>query len=338
MGHHLMTLFGVDVSHHQGQINWSAAAGAGLTFAFCKASEGTSFTDPSLRINLAGIRGAGLVPGAYHFLTGGRPGAEQAAAYLAALEDAGAPAELLCGLDVEFAKVRPTRQHVIDFAAAFARARPNAVLIVYTGATFWRVLTGGLDGPAHHLALWDAGTGHSPDAYVPGTGSIRHLWAEVSTRGWPGYGGWGPEDRAFLQFSARAQVPGIRGDVDADAFFGDLEHLVAFTGKDTTTVALDDKDIARIWASPAADVIAHNTVVDPDKPTDPANPNWRPASVLEETNRLIRSIHAKLEQLAVAGIDVDDVAAKVGAVVLAGHLDEAIATRVDALIAARYAG
>src|SRR4051812_17577721 len=38
---------GVDVSHWQGTINWATVAGAGIKFAFCKATEGTTYVDPT---------------------------------------------------------------------------------------------------------------------------------------------------------------------------------------------------------------------------------------------------------------------------------------------------
>ena len=38
---------GIDASHHQGAIDWRAVAGDGITFAYLKATEGTSYTDPT---------------------------------------------------------------------------------------------------------------------------------------------------------------------------------------------------------------------------------------------------------------------------------------------------
>lgn len=40
------TLFGVDVSHWQGKIDWVKVAGAGESFCFIKATESTGFVDP----------------------------------------------------------------------------------------------------------------------------------------------------------------------------------------------------------------------------------------------------------------------------------------------------
>src|SRR5262249_28035984 len=60
-------LNGVDVSHYQGTINWASVRGAGITFAFAKATEGTTYTDPTVNTNIAGMKANGIVPGAYHF-------------------------------------------------------------------------------------------------------------------------------------------------------------------------------------------------------------------------------------------------------------------------------
>ena len=38
---------GIDVSHHQGAIDWQAVARDGVQFAYLKATEGTTFTDPA---------------------------------------------------------------------------------------------------------------------------------------------------------------------------------------------------------------------------------------------------------------------------------------------------
>jgi hypothetical protein len=57
---------------------------------------------------------------------------------------------------------------------------------------------------------------------------------------------------------------------------------------------LSKDDIAAIWTSTAADVIGHNTTADKSKPTDPNNPNWRPNSILEETNRVVRALANQL--------------------------------------------
>src|SRR5215831_11151376 len=75
-------LDGVDVSHHNGSISWSRVRGAGVTFAFVKATEGATFVDPRCAANLAGCRTAGIAPGAYHFYHHDVDPAAQAAHFL----------------------------------------------------------------------------------------------------------------------------------------------------------------------------------------------------------------------------------------------------------------
>src|SRR3954453_19425142 len=58
---------GIDVSHWQGQIGWLQVGAAGFDFAFAKATEGTTYTDPTYGTNRSGGGGAGLPLGAYHF-------------------------------------------------------------------------------------------------------------------------------------------------------------------------------------------------------------------------------------------------------------------------------
>src|SRR4051794_14428986 len=57
---------GVDVSHFQGTVDWSAAKNSGVTFAFTKASEGFGFTDSSFSTNMAAASSAGVIIGPYH--------------------------------------------------------------------------------------------------------------------------------------------------------------------------------------------------------------------------------------------------------------------------------
>lgn len=73
---------GVDVSNHQGRVDWAAVAADGISFAYVKASEGGDFTDDRFAENWAGAERAGLQRGAYHFFTLCRPGDEQAEHFL----------------------------------------------------------------------------------------------------------------------------------------------------------------------------------------------------------------------------------------------------------------
>src|ERR1043166_3114465 len=60
-------LFGIDVSHYQGSINFSSVKSCGANYVFAKATEGTTYTDPNFSTYMANGKGAGLQMGAYHF-------------------------------------------------------------------------------------------------------------------------------------------------------------------------------------------------------------------------------------------------------------------------------
>lgn len=69
---------GIDVSHHQGSIDWPAVASDDVGFAFIKATEGGDHVDRRFEENWIGAAKAGIPRGAYHFFTQCRPGGVQA--------------------------------------------------------------------------------------------------------------------------------------------------------------------------------------------------------------------------------------------------------------------
>jgi lysozyme len=75
--------YGVDVSNHQGDVDWPAVADDNVRFAYIKATEGGDFTDARFEENWREAGEAGLDRGAYHFFTLCRPGREQAHHFLA---------------------------------------------------------------------------------------------------------------------------------------------------------------------------------------------------------------------------------------------------------------
>jgi lysozyme len=74
--------YGIDVSHHQGEIDWRVVAADGIAFAYMKASEGGDFTDSRFDENWRRAGDAGVDRGAYHFFTLCRPGRDQARHFL----------------------------------------------------------------------------------------------------------------------------------------------------------------------------------------------------------------------------------------------------------------
>ena len=61
-------LDGIDLSHWQaGTYDFAAAKAAGVKFVYHKATEGTTFTDPSYASRRQEVAAAGLIWGGYHF-------------------------------------------------------------------------------------------------------------------------------------------------------------------------------------------------------------------------------------------------------------------------------
>jgi len=59
--------FGIDVSKWNQRIDWQKAKDAGVQFAFCKATEGSSWVDPTFAYNWQELRRLQIPHGAYHF-------------------------------------------------------------------------------------------------------------------------------------------------------------------------------------------------------------------------------------------------------------------------------
>jgi lysozyme len=109
---------GIDVSHHQGAIEWPLLREQGVDFAYIKATEGGDFVDPMFARNWREAKAANVRRGAYHFFTLCRSGAAQAANFIAAVPievDALPPA-----VDLEFMGNCSNRQRASSVQADLA--------------------------------------------------------------------------------------------------------------------------------------------------------------------------------------------------------------------------
>ena len=201
---------GVDVSHWQGQIDWIGVASTGHTFAFVKATEGTSFTDVTYPLNREGAGAVGIKIGAYHYA---RPaGASAAAIAESAIAQADAfvafaqpaPGDLLPSLDLEATgglsatDLTAWTQAWLDEVAVRLGVRP----IIYASPVFWAKYLG--DTPIFAAGgdpLW-----------------IAH-WTAAALPILPG-GAWGGFGWMFWQWSDCEHVTGIAHCVDGDRFNG----------------------------------------------------------------------------------------------------------------------
>lgn len=187
-------LRGIDVSHHQGAIDWAAVARDDVAFAYLKVSEGGDHRDRLFEQNWRAARTAGIAVGAYHFFTFCRAGAEQARNFIQAVP---VRAEALPpALDLEFGgncgrrpDAAAMRAELEAFLAPVEAAYGKPALL-YVTPEFFDAYRDAL--PAR--ALWRRSILHAPDSRAAWT-----LW----------------------QYHNRARVDGINGPVDLNVFEGD---------------------------------------------------------------------------------------------------------------------
>jgi lysozyme len=74
--------WGIDVSSHQGSIDWRSVATDNIRFVYIKATQGDHYVDPEFRADWTGARQSGLRTGAYHFFTFCSSGVSQAVNFL----------------------------------------------------------------------------------------------------------------------------------------------------------------------------------------------------------------------------------------------------------------
>ena len=198
------TVLGIDVSSHQGEIDWQQVAGAGVEFVFVRLayrgySSGTLNPDEYARINLDGAREAGIAVGAYLY--------SQAVSVAEAEEEARYALEMLDGFQLDLPLVydweyvsdtartaNVDARNLTDCTLAFCEAVEEAgceAMIYFNSSQIMDLLYGGeLEQYPWWLAKYDLAMEFPCQA---------DLW----------------------QYTNQGTVPGITGVVDIDLMFTD---------------------------------------------------------------------------------------------------------------------
>jgi autotransporter-associated beta strand protein len=207
---------GIDVSSYQGDISWSEVNGAGISFAWAKATEGTFYIDPDFTQNEANAKANGVFIGAYHFAHPELDSADDEAAYFwneAKNYIKGGGVYLVPMLDLEETSggstymsdwVNEWCQDVVNYAKADGvTANP----VVYTTGS---IASDYLDSSVTQWPLWIA----DPNGENPETGGPT-----VSIGSWPTW--------TFWQYTWTGSVSGV-GTCDEDVINGDATTLSYF--------------------------------------------------------------------------------------------------------------
>lgn len=187
-------LVGIDVSAHNGKIDFERVSQAGVDFVIIKASEGSAFRDSRFATNYDSAKDNGLAVSAYHFFRFDVDGAQQARNFIEAIGDRDFDLPLV--IDVEehgnpyvFLRskvVRQLRDMVDELTALEYR------VMIYTNKDgYHKFIKDNFDD----YPLWLCSLNRRPDL-----------------------------DWTIWQYSHWGKVDGIAGDVDLNRFYGSLDQ------------------------------------------------------------------------------------------------------------------
>lgn len=182
---------GIDISAHNGDVDFDRVARHGIDFAILKASEGASWRDSAFERNYSRAVEAGLSVGAYHFFRFDVEGWRQSVNLLGAL--GGRHLDIPVAIDVEEwgnPSDRTTEEIVADLRSLVELLRQNGrEPMIYTNKNgYYRFVRGRFDD----VALWIC---------------------SFSTPALADAGRW-----TLWQHSHEGRVPGVHGPVDLSTF------------------------------------------------------------------------------------------------------------------------
>ncbi|MFG2135987.1 lysozyme [Streptomyces sp. NPDC048650] len=181
---------GVDVSSHNGNVAWSTLWSSGVRFAYTKATESTSYTNPYFAQQYNGAYSAGMIRGAYHFAT---PDTSSGAAQANYFVDHGGgwskDGKTLPGaLDMEYNPYGATCYGLSaaglvnwmkDWFATY-KARTGRDAVIYTSTSWWQQCTGNSTAFGAVHPLWVPRYGSSVGELPAGWG-FHTIWQYTSS-------------------------------------------------------------------------------------------------------------------------------------------------------------
>ena len=190
---------GIDISRHNGEVDFRKVKESGIEFVFIKASEGATHRDSLFVKNLEKAGEAGLKTGAYHFFRYDTGGVDQAVNFLQAVgsrhldmglvidvEDTGNPS------DVSPEDVKRRLESMVEYMNMLGYR-----VMIYTNLDgYYNYISDTLPG----YPLWICRFKENP---------INAEWT-------------------FWQYDHHGRVEGVKGDVDMNAFYGNREEWKRF--------------------------------------------------------------------------------------------------------------
>lgn len=191
--HYRGTVMGIDVSHHQGSINWQTVAlSPHASYAYIKATENVSLVDKRYYENIREARKAGILVGSYHFYSPNAATTPQLLNLTRTVPNLNNQ-DLIPLIDVEIRgrmSLKAFRENLRQFLFGVEKyygVKP----MIYTGLNFYnKYLQGAFDEYKFMIARYG-------DEVPDPEGNPKFI---------------------IWQYSEQGKMPGIRGNVDLSTF------------------------------------------------------------------------------------------------------------------------
>lgn len=188
---------GIDISHYQGRIDWSAVAqDSHVSYVFCKATESNGMVDNTFQYNVREARANKIPVGCYHFFNPNVSGEAQLKHFINNVDMS--QMDVLPMLDLEVRGKAPLADYIAQIRAWLVgfEAHYHFKPIIYASVNYYnKYLAGYFDEYKYMIAKYGEGTPNP-------VGNCRF---------------------AMWQYSANGRINGIRGAVDMSCFIDNYD-------------------------------------------------------------------------------------------------------------------
>jgi len=197
----------IDISHFNGSPDWTTVRAGGILGVIHKATQGSSWVDPTFAAARTAVPAAGLLWGAYHFGTGDEEGSAQGQFFLDTVKP---DAHTLCVIDFEPnpSGTQMSLDHLFGWIETVQAATGRPPLVYGGNSLLFPAIGSSTHPTLAACPLWVAEYNSLPEP----TGIPAQIWKT-----------W-----ALWQYSESGTVEGITGNVDRSRFNGTEEALTAW--------------------------------------------------------------------------------------------------------------